>query len=74
MFLSTKAASASLLAARVSARRLVTVWLVISQGPKGGLVLAVGTEQTILAETRTESRRAAFTITVFSSVSVFPAR
>lgn len=52
---STKAASASLLAARVSACLLVTVWLVISQGPRGGLALAVRTEQTILAETRTKS-------------------
>lgn len=51
----TKAASASLLAAQISACLLVTVWLVISQGPQRGLMLAVRTEQTILAETRTES-------------------
>lgn len=71
---STKAPSASLLTARISACLLVTVRLVISQGPKGGLTLAVRTEQTIPAETRTESQCTAFTITLFSSVSVFPAR
>lgn len=71
---STKAASASLLAARVSACLLVTVWLVIFQGPRGGLALAVRTEQTIPAETRTESQHTAFTIMGFSSVSVSPAR
>lgn len=51
----TKAASASLLAAQISACLLVTVWLVVSQGPQGDLMLAVRTEQTILAETRTAS-------------------
>lgn len=74
MFSPQKAASASLPAARVSACLLVTARLVISQGPKGGLALAVRTEQTIPAKTRTESQRTAFTATLFSSISVFPAR
>lgn len=55
MFASTKAASASLPAARVSACLLVALWLVISQGPEGGLAVAVRTEQTIAAETRAGS-------------------
>ena len=70
----TKATSASLPAAQVSACLLVPVWLVIFQGPRGGLLLAVRTEQTIPADARTESQHTAFTVTSFSSVSVFPTR
>lgn len=55
MFSPQRLPQASLLAAQISACLLVTVWLVISQGPQGGRMLAVRTEQTILAETRTES-------------------
>lgn len=55
MFSPQRLPQASLLAAQISACLLVTLWLVIFQGPQGGLVLAVRTEQTILVETRIES-------------------